>query len=139
MLEQKRTYGFMRIFLGFVLIVLIVAGGVMLYQAGMAQGAASAADGELLFHDYSRLPRGIAYPMRGYFFFPGGFFFGLLFLFLIFGVIRRVFFASRWGMHRMHGSKWQDKAEEWHIALHNRMEGQSEKAGEAPPDQTEED
>jgi hypothetical protein len=129
----------MRILLGLILIALIVAGGMLVYRAGFAQGAAFTGEGDLTFHDYAGNPRGFAYPMRGYFFFPGGFLFGLLFLFLFFGLIRRAFFAPRWGMHRMYSGKWQDKAESWHAEMHNRMEGQPADPDEGAQEQTEEE
>lgn len=137
MFENNRRYGWIRVLSGLLLLVILVGGGYMLFRAGFSQGAISAAEGDLTVPEFARSVRW-HYPYGGHFFFPGGFLFGLLFLFLIFGLFRRAFFAPRWGMHRMHGMKWKDKAEEWHLQMHDRMEGSSVKSDEGTVESPEE-
>ena len=91
-------------FLGFlatlVVVGLLVAVGAGIYQAGVAQGVI----------DAGRFPAGATVPIAGYGYGYGwhgpnlfGLLFGLLFLFILFGIIRAAFFGGRggrgWGHH----------------------------------------
>ena len=137
MSENKRRFGVMRILAAVLLLVIIIGGGVLLFRAGFSQGVVSAGKGALTVPEFGRSVRWIN-PYHAHFFFPGGILLGLLFFFLIFGLVRRAFFAPRWGMHRMHGMNWEGKAEEWHAELHKRMQDQPADADESKPEQTEE-
>lgn len=137
MFENKRSFGVMRILAAVLLLVIIIGGGYLLFRAGFSQGVVSAGEGAITAHEFGRSVRWIN-PYYTHFFFPGGFLLGLLFLFLIFGLVRRVIFPSRWGMHRMYGMNWEEKAEKWHTELHERMEDQPAAADEGKPEQTEE-
>jgi hypothetical protein len=85
-----------------ILVGILVAVGVGIYQAGVAQGVI----------DAGRFPAGAAVPVAGYGYHDGGFgFLGLLFplffLFLIFGVLRAVFGHRRgWGHGYGYGRDW---------------------------------
>ncbi|MGD2026282.1 MAG: hypothetical protein PVI99_00580 [Anaerolineales bacterium] len=140
MFENNQRYWIIRLISGLLLLVILIGGGYMLFRAGFSQGAVSAAEGELTVPEFSRSLRYHPYPGR--FFFPGGFFIGLLFLFLIFGLFRRAVFGPRWGwgayrMYGAHGMKWKEKAEEWHTEMHARMEEQPGKTDEDPSQETE--
>lgn len=73
------------------------------------------------------------HPGWGYGFFPlFGLLFPILFIFLIFGLVRAAFGGPRWG----NGGPWMDRqtmAEEWHRRMHEtterRSEGGSERSG----------
>lgn len=140
MFERNRRLGWFRLVAGLLLLAVLIGGGYMLFQAGFSQGAIAAGDGEFAFHDLPYGPRGY-YPMHGRIFFPGGFFLGLLFLFLVFGLFRRMVFGPRWGMHRMHGMygkggrMWKEKTEAWHEELHQKMESPNEDSADQPTDE----
>ena len=138
----------MRGFFGFlatlIVVGLLVSVGAGIYQAGIAQGVI----------DAGRFPAGATVPVNGYGYgWHGpdlfGLFFGLLFLFILFGIIRAAFFGGRggWG-HRgyRHGYGWGpgwDKGDgpsdgpgswradrdsriaEWHRRLHEEESGAS--------------
>lgn len=81
-----------------VLIAAILGGGYMVYRLGYNQGAIAEQAGEL-----ESVPH--PFPFYGYkYYYPhfglGNLFFGLLFLFLIFGLIKRLLFFPFWGWHR---------------------------------------
>lgn len=107
-------------------IVLAALVGVMAFNAGVAHGIAQS----------GRLPAivapaaGAAPPFVPYAYpyywgwHPWGFgmCFPFLFLFLIFGVLRMVFWRARWHAH----GGWrgyQDRFDEWHRQSHERMKG----------------
>jgi hypothetical protein len=85
-----------------IVVGILVAVGVGIYQAGVAQGVI----------DAGRFPAGAAVPVAGYGYHDGGFgflglLFPLLFLFLIFGVIRAAFGHRRgWGHGYGYGRGW---------------------------------
>lgn len=137
MFENKPRFGVMRILAVILLLVIIIGGGYLLFRAGFSQGMVSSGEGAFTAHEFGRSVRWIT-PYHAHFFFPGGFLLGLLFLFLIFGLVRRAFFAPRWGMHRMYGMNWEEKAQEWHTELHIRMQDQPAATDEAKQEQTEE-
>lgn len=117
MFEDRPKYKFLRILAWVLLAVVIIGGGFMLFRAGFTHGAIRGGYGDMDFYRFAHSPRGISY--FPHFFFPGGLLFGLLFLFLIFWLVRRAFFAPRWGMHRM---GWEEKAKQWHAEQHAQME-----------------
>ncbi len=110
------------IFIAIVAILLIGGVAEVAYQAGVAAGAAAGAAGTAV----------AAYPYYGHpFGFGFGFFgllFPLLFLFLIFGLGRALFWSGpRWGGYgRGGGPRMLD---EWHHEMHEREKsGGAEKA-----------
>jgi hypothetical protein len=88
-----------RFVLGLIAVGLLVGVGVEIYQSGVQQGIV----------DAGRVPAGAVVPYVGYGYHPGfgfgflGFLFPLLFIFLIFGLLRAAFWGGRghrgWG-HR---------------------------------------
>lgn len=81
-----------------VLIVVILVGGYMAYQYGFSQGAIAEQAGEA-----GSVPQ--PFPFYGHkFYYPhfgiGNLFFGLLFFFIVFGLIKRLIFFPFWGWHR---------------------------------------
>ena len=143
----------MRGFFGFlatlIVVGLLVGVGAGIYQAGIAQGVI----------DAGRFPAGATVPVNGYGYgWQGpdlfGLFFGLLFLFILFGIIRAAFFGGRggWGRGYGHGHGWGpgwDKGDgpsdgpgswradrdsriaEWHRKLHEEESGTSPSASSA--------
>jgi hypothetical protein len=97
--------------------ILAVIGALILaavaYQAGVGQGLATS--GVVPAADAARYGY---HPGWGFGFFPlFGLLFPLLFIFLIFGLVRAAFGGSRWG----NGGPWMDRrtmAEEWHRQMH---------------------
>jgi hypothetical protein len=93
-MSGRGIFGF---FMTLVFVGVLFAIGAGIYQAGVAQGVI----------DAGRFPAGAAVPVGGYVGYHGGFGFGflgllfpLLFLFLIFGLIRAAFSRGRgWGNH----------------------------------------
>ncbi len=143
----------MRGFFGFlatlIVVGLLVSIGAGIYQAGIAQGVI----------DAGRFPAGATVPVAGHGYGwhggPGifGILFGLLFLFILFGIIRAAFFGGRggWG-HRGHGrgdgwgpgwdrgdgpdagpGSWRadrdSRIAEWHRKLHEEETGWSDSGG----------
>ena len=129
--------------IGFLLLAtLIVGGGAMVYKAGMAQGisqapAVATAISEAAENGQAVPPMmygyGYGYPMYGrhhFGFFPFGAICGsLLFLFLLFGFMKMIFFRGMWhrgwGDHK-HGSWGKDwegglppMFDEWHKRAHD--------------------
>lgn len=107
-----------------IVVGILVAIGVGIYQAGVAQGVI----------DAGRFPAGAAVPVAGYGgYHDGGFgflglLFPLLFLFLIFGVLRAIFWRGRgWGHHGYYGRGWdrgpgwdrESAIADWHKRLHD--------------------
>lgn len=94
----RGIFGF---FLTLVFVSVLVGIGAGVYQAGVAQGIV----------DAGRFPAGATVPVAGYGWHGPdlfGLFFGILFLFLIFGLIRAAFFGGRgWGRgYGHHGYGW---------------------------------
>jgi hypothetical protein len=92
---------FVGFFLTLVAVGVLVGIGAEIYQAGVAQGIV----------DAGRFPAGSPVPVAGYGGYHGfnvlGLFFPLLFLFLLFGLIRAAFSRGRgWGHHGRWGSGW---------------------------------
>jgi hypothetical protein len=110
------------------LILIVVVGLVVFgaYQAGLAVGAgagpgtaAAAAPYGMRFWGWGW---GWGFPL---FFHPLGFLFGLFFLFLIFWIVRALFWGGRGHRGDWHGS-WEDRRrdafEAWHREAHTRGE-----------------
>jgi hypothetical protein len=90
-------------FFSLIVVGVLIAIGVGIYQAGVTQGVI----------DAGRFPAGAAVPVAGYDGYHGGGFgflgllFPLLFLFLIFGLVRAAFSRGRgWGHGYGHGYGW---------------------------------
>jgi amino acid transporter len=130
-----------RAVLGVVLVALLVGVAAQVYEVGVAQGVAQGA--QVAAAQPGVAQPGVApYPYYGYgpFYRPWGFGFGflhllfpILFLLLIFGVLRGLFWGGRhrWGGHN--GGDWSQRVppmfEDWHRRAH---EGQQEpRQGEA--------
>ncbi len=121
------------------LVGLVVAGGYMAYQAGVAQGIAQAPEIAEAVQEAQPGPSiygpGYGYPYRfGYphYFNPfGGICFSIFFLFLFFGLLRFVFFPWRrgWG-HHGHWGKWEGGVppmfDEWHKRAHGEAPAEEE-------------
>lgn len=129
--------GFFRFVALLVLVGLLAAVGVNIYNAGVSAGIASEV-GQAIASG-APIPAGYysdAYlGHRGGFGF-GGFLIGLLFLFLFFGLVRAAFGWGRWGGHGGYG-KWgghhggpREYLDEWHRERHHEREeaGGPEKA-----------
>ena len=110
-----------RTMLVIVLIAALVGVGTYVYNSGVAQGLA--ASGKITAPDGSAAP----YAYYGPYYRPWGFGFGilglifpLLFIFLIFGLLRGIFFGS-WRRHGPRGD-WPQHVpptvEEWHRKMH---------------------
>ncbi len=134
MLEDRPKFPVWRVLAAVLLVVIIIGGGFMLYRAGFTHGAVSGGNGDMDFYRFDRSPHGMFYYPR--FFFPGGFLFGLLFLFLIFGLARRAFFGPRWGMHRMNKAGWEEKAVQWHAEQHSKADAPPAAVPDEKPDDT---
>lgn len=93
-----------------VIVILIV--GAAAYQVGVGQGLAMTAQPAVEGARYAY------HPGWGFGFFPVlGLLFPILFLFLIFGLVRAAFGGPRWG----NGGPWMDRrtmAEQWHKQMH---------------------
>lgn len=124
---RGRAFG--AVFGSLLLAGLLGLAGWSVYQAGYREGLVENA-GEVV--------------VRGYGYFPGfGIFFGLLFLFLIFGLISRVFFWRTWrgGPHRLHSKDWsgvegspmERRLSEWHEKAHEDHGGRRYRSDESPP------
>ncbi len=119
---------FWRVVLAIVLIAALVGVGTYVYNAGVAQGLA--ASGKIVAPDGGVAP----YAYYGPFYQPWGFGFGifglifpLLFIFLIFGLLRGIFFGGwrgrrGWGDPRSQRGEWPHDVpptvEEWHRKMH---------------------
>ena len=111
-----------RFLLSLVLVFVIVVGaaglGTYAYNAGVAQGLAQS--GQIAAPDGAVAPY---YAPRYYHpidFGFGGFLFSCLFIFLIFGLVRAIFWRSHWGMHgRRWNSDFPPMAAEWHRKMHD--------------------
>jgi hypothetical protein len=122
----------LRIFFGLILLGALIGMGVVIYNAGLAQGVATSGqlagpEGQSLANPYYYAPF-----YRPWGFWPFGIFFPLLFVFLIFLGIRGLFFRS-WRHHdNWRGRGWREPGqhgippmvEEWHRKMHE--------TGEAP-------
>jgi hypothetical protein len=127
--ERSKMSGrvLLSIVLTIVLIAALVGVGTYVYNAGVAQGLA--ANGKIVAPDGSAAP----YPYYGPVYQPWGFGFGifglifpLLFIFVIFGLLRGLLFGGwrrrgPWGWDRPH-SDWEKNVpptvEEWHRKMH---------------------
>jgi hypothetical protein len=113
---------FLRIVLAIVLIAVLVGIGTYVYNAGIAQGMA--ASGKLVAPDGNAMPYPYYAPHYGLFGFGlFGLIVPLLFLFLIFGALRGLFFGGpRHWRHDMPPGDWQKHVppmfEEWHRKIH---------------------
>lgn len=134
--------GFIFRLIGVLLLIgLVAAGGFMAYKAGMAQGTLQAPEVAAAIENAAEEGQSVP-PMAGYGygyphgygfgyhhhfgFFPGGFCFSILFIFLFFGFLRMIFFRGwrhGWG-HHGHGpwGKWEGGVppmfDEWHKRAH---------------------
>jgi hypothetical protein len=105
-----------RIGIALLVIVAIVGVGIYEYRLGVAQGIATS----------GKIPAGAPgfYPYPHWGFHPFGFVFPLLFLFLIFGLGRRVFWGGWGGPRRWRGDGTSADLEKWHREAHERMSRQ---------------
>jgi hypothetical protein len=93
-MSQKNTVRFWFSLIGsLVLIAAILVGGYMAYRYGYSQGAIAEQAGGV-----ESLPQPFPFYYPGFGF--GNLFLGLLILFFIFGLIKRLFFFPFWGWHR---------------------------------------
>lgn len=112
--------------IGILAVIAALVIGAIAYQAGVSQGLVSSGQvGTVVDGRYAYHPGGF-----GWGFFPlFGLLFPLLFIFLIFGLVRAAFGGPRWG----NGGPWMDRrtmAEEWHRQMH-RSSGEPRDSG--PP------
>jgi len=121
----------LRIFFGLILLGALIGIGVVIYNAGLAQGVATSGqltgpEGQTLTNPYYYAPF-----YRPWGFWPFGFFFPLLFVFLIFLAVRGLFFRG-WRRHDYwRGRGWGEAGrrdippmvEEWHRKMHEAGEG----------------
>jgi hypothetical protein len=107
-----------------VLLVLITAVGAFglglyAYNAGVAQGLAQ--NGKIVAPDGAAVPYYAPVPYHPFGFGFPGFLFSCLFIFMIFGIVRAIFFRRHWGLHGRRGSWNSDfppMAAEWHRKMH---------------------
>lgn len=152
-MSSKGSFIVLRVIGFLLLIALIIGGGAMVYRAGMAQGISqapavataivqSAESGQTVPVPpmmYGR-PYGYGYPMYGHhgFFFPFGAICGsIFFLFLIFGLMKMVFFGGMrhrgWEGHKHGpwGRHWENGVppmfDEWHKQAHEEKPDESKK------------
>jgi len=126
-----------RVIAALVLVGLLGAVGVSIYQAGFVAGAAS--EGTTVVAPYVGYGYGWGWGIGHGFF---GFFGTLLVIFIIFGLLRAIFWRGpRWGrggwgyghhgygygkgegFERFRGSPWEDRAREVHDEWHRRESG----------------
>jgi hypothetical protein len=111
------------ILIGLVLIATIAVIATSVYQAGVARGLAEGANipqpqTGTVPPPYYWGPYGYHAPF-GFGFF--GFLFPLLFIFLIFALLRSAFWAGRWGGHGSWRADIPSRFEEWHRRAHESM------------------
>jgi hypothetical protein len=108
------------------LVGLMIAGGVMSYRAGVAQGIARAPEVATAISNAAESGQGLTVPGFGYGygypyygfrphfgFFPFGGIFGfILFFFLFFGLLRLIFFRP-WGWHMYGRGPWKGYGHPW--------------------------
>ena len=115
----------MRIVVGILLVLVLVAGGWAMtnqsYRAGYAQGVAQSGNAP------APGPGAPPYPMYGYpyhgpgpFFGFFGFFWVLLFIFLLSGLFRGLFWRGGWHGHGPWGRGAPPAYEEWHRRAHEK-------------------
>ncbi len=104
-MKNKRSR-FLSALLATVLLIVVIGGATgMAYRTGFSRGAITAQnyelpDGETPFRGQFSYGGHWGYPMMRHHFGFGGFLFSLLAFFLVFGMIRRLFFFSFWGHRR---------------------------------------
>ena len=99
--------------LSFVLLAVLIGGGYAVYRMGFSQGAVAAEAGDLSISDWFNRPlvgHGHYYPYGFGFFSLGRIFFGILFLWLVFGLFRRIIFGPRWARW---GYGWGPRPGKW--------------------------
>jgi len=118
------------ILLGLVLVATIAVIATSSYQAGIARGLAES--GNVPQSQPSSVPPPYywgPYYYHGPFGFGFfGFLFPLVFLFLIFALLRSAFWAGRWGGHGSWRADIPSRFEEWHRRAHESMGESSGKA-----------
>ena len=133
------------------LIGLLVAGGMFVYRAGVAQGVSQAPevaeaiqqtsennDGAPMMYG-REFGYGYPYHHRGFGFghhfelFPFGFCASILFLFFFFGFLRMIFFRG-WAHKHGHWGKWEgsvpSRFDEWHKRAHGEAPSEDAKKSE---------
>ncbi len=108
-----------RIVLALLVIALAVGIGVVVYQAGYAQGAVES--GRINLPPVASAPFVYApwfYHPFGFGFFPFGCLFPLLGILLVFLLVRAVFWGGRWGGPRHWDGGVPPRFEEWHRRAH---------------------
>ena len=105
-------------------LVLAALVGAMAYNAGVSHGIAQSGKMPAISAPVAA-PVGVPYPYPYYWgWHPWGFgfFVPFFFLFLIFGVLRAMFWRARW--HAYGGCRgYQERFDEWHRQSHERMKG----------------
>ena len=107
------------------IVTLVIAAlvGVGAYQLGVSQGLASTGT--------AVAPVAYYHPFFwGFGFF--GFLFPLLFIFLIFGLLRAAFWGGGWGRRYGYGGYWGDRAarlEDWHKRAHGESTASTDAGG----------
>lgn len=139
-----------RLFGVLLLIAIIVAGGVFVYRAGVAQGISQAPQVAEAIQQSAEngnpMPMfnrgyGYGYPYHHGFgfgphfgFFPFGFCFSILFLFFLFGLLRFTFRPWAWGGRGHWGKSWEHgvppKFDEWHKRAHGEATSEDSKKSE---------
>jgi hypothetical protein len=118
-------YGLGRALAVIALLVIVVGGGIALYNAGIDQGVAQHAAQVAISSGGQTVTVVPAYGYgygwgHGWGFFPFGFFFWILGFFLILGLLRAAFGRGR-GWHGRPGGGWGDRRqmlEDWHRSAH---------------------
>ena len=112
-----------RFLLSLVLVFVIAVGAIGLgsyaYNAGLAQGLAQS--GKLVAPDGATVPYYSPMVYHPFNFGFGGFLFSCLFIFLIFGLVRAIFFRRHWGWRGQRGpwnGDFPPMAAEWHRKMH---------------------
>src|SRR5438105_14710684 len=98
-------------FLAVIVLALVV--GIGAYDLGMSQAVVQSGPAAVPAVGY--------YAPHAFWFFPFGFLFPLLFIFLVFGLLRAAFGGGRWGHHGHYGELGHDvpsRFEEWHQRAH---------------------
>ena len=125
MLNNKGSFVW-RLVGAWLLIGLMIGGGVMAYRAGVVHGIAQAPEVASAISNAAESGEGLPYPAYGYGypahrtrphfgFFPFGGIFGfILFIFLFFGLMRMIFRPWGWHYGHMHGrGPWKGYGRTW--------------------------
>ena len=110
-------FGIVRFVMALVVLALLGGAGVMVFDAGVAQGvaqaggaAAAGAPGVGGYYGYFGRPFGFL-----------GILFPLFFFFVIFSVMKAAFWGHMWGGHHVTYAGRRGAVEEWHRQLHENL------------------